>query len=88
MSKSQSSAHSTDTNNQRLARVHKPNRKYYNDKFVNHTTAHPLPEAIEPTSATQAKKDLHWKQAMDNELGTFHKNDIWEHEPHVMRINF
>lgn len=48
----------------RPPRQRHPNPKYYNKSFVNHTTVHPLPSSIEPSSVTQALKDPHWRDAM------------------------
>ncbi|KAJ9542092.1 hypothetical protein OSB04_028598 [Centaurea solstitialis] len=51
-----------------VPRPRKRNPKYFNDKFINNTTRHPLLTTIEPTTYTQALKDPKWHKAMDDEF--------------------
>ncbi|KAL4582707.1 hypothetical protein LXL04_007266 [Taraxacum kok-saghyz] len=62
-------------------RSRKPNPKYYNSTFVNHTTLHPLPVSLEPTTYNQASKDSLWRQAMDSEYNALLQNHTWELVP-------
>lgn len=65
----------------RPARVRKLNPKYYSDKYINLTTKHPLPTALEPSTAAQAVKDPLWRQAMDAEFNALLQNGTWELVP-------
>jgi len=58
-------------------RTRKPNPKYYNDKFINVTTAHPLPTSLEPSTVAQALLDPLWRDAMDSEYRALQKNNTW-----------
>ncbi|KAG8381267.1 hypothetical protein BUALT_Bualt06G0104800 [Buddleja alternifolia] len=53
----------------------KPNPKYFNPKFVNHITAHPMPSSIEPKNFSEAMKDEKWRAAMFSlkDLGMLHQ---------------
>ncbi|KAJ0545685.1 putative RNA-directed DNA polymerase [Helianthus annuus] len=62
-------------------RTRKPNTKYFNSKFVNQTTLHPIPLTTEPTTHIQAMKDSEWRKAMDNEFNALLKNATWELVP-------
>ncbi|KAJ9560019.1 hypothetical protein OSB04_005179 [Centaurea solstitialis] len=59
-------------------RNRKPNPKYYNPHFVNNTTVHPIPPALEPTTYLQASKDPLWRKAMDDEYNALLRNHTWE----------
>lgn len=61
--------------------VRKPNPRYFNDKFVNFATTHPMPESIEPRSVSQALCDVRWKQAMVDEFEALLRNETWELVP-------
>ncbi|GJS02584.1 retrovirus-related pol polyprotein from transposon TNT 1-94 [Tanacetum coccineum] len=50
---------------QRLTHEKKRNPKYFNEKYVNTTSKHPLPQTLEPTTVNQAIKDPLWAKAMD-----------------------
>ncbi|KAJ9541946.1 hypothetical protein OSB04_028452 [Centaurea solstitialis] len=62
-------------------RTRKPNSKYYNSSFVNHTTHHPISSTLEPTNHNQALKDPEWRKAMDNEFNGLLQNATWELVP-------
>lgn len=64
-----------------LPRTRKPNPKYFNSKFVNTSTLHPIPSTVEPTTHTQALKDPQWRSAMDLEFNALLKNATWELVP-------
>ena len=74
----------TQPNLQRPTRDKKRNPKYYNEKYVNTTTKHPLPQTLEPTTVTQAVKDPLWRQAMDNEFNALLHNGTWELVPQII----
>ena len=59
-------------------RNRKPNSKYYNSHFVNTTTVHPIPQALEPNTYLQASKDTLWRKAMDDEYNALLRNQTWE----------
>ncbi|KAM0042350.1 putative RNA-directed DNA polymerase [Helianthus debilis subsp. tardiflorus] len=62
-------------------RTRKPNPKYYNSAFVNHTTTHSIPPTLEPSTYQQALKDPEWRKAMDNEFNALLKKTTWELVP-------
>ncbi|KAJ9556427.1 hypothetical protein OSB04_011041 [Centaurea solstitialis] len=64
-------------------RQRKPNPKYYNSTYVNHTTLHPLPIPLEPTTHNQASKDPLWRQAMDAEYNALIQNHTWDLVPSI-----
>ncbi|XP_076940390.1 uncharacterized protein LOC143609543 [Bidens hawaiensis] len=72
---------STTTPSPLTPRTRKPNTKYYNSKFINHTTLHPISSSLEPTTHNQALKDPEWQKAMDNEFNALLKNATWELVP-------
>ncbi|KAL8120428.1 hypothetical protein AgCh_017563 [Apium graveolens] len=59
-------------------RVRTRNPKYYNDKFINVTTNHPMHVALEPSTVAQAMKDPLWRKAMDDEYNALIQNGTWE----------
>ena len=66
-------------------RTRKRNVKYYNPHFVNNTTLHPIPPALEPHTYLQASKDPLWRQAMDNEYNALLRNHTWVLVPPTSR---
>ncbi|GJU79037.1 retrovirus-related pol polyprotein from transposon TNT 1-94 [Tanacetum coccineum] len=70
-----SSNHSTHIH---PSRTRKRNLKYYNEKYVNITTAHPLPTTLKPSTVTQALKDPIWRKAIDDEFNALLHNGTWE----------
>lgn len=46
-------------------RSRKPNPKYFNENLINHTSIHPIPHTLEPSTHNQALKDPKWRSAMD-----------------------
>lgn len=65
----------------RPVRQRQPNPKYFNTSFVNHTTIHPLPTSIEPSSVTQALQDPQWRDAMSAEFNALLQNGTWDLVP-------
>ncbi|GJX45612.1 retrovirus-related pol polyprotein from transposon TNT 1-94 [Tanacetum coccineum] len=68
-----------------LPRTRKSNFNYYNPHFVNNTTFHPIPPALEPRTYLQASKDPLWRQAKDNEYNALLRNHTWELVPPTSR---
>ncbi|KAL8127784.1 hypothetical protein AgCh_014637 [Apium graveolens] len=67
----------------RTTRPRKPNSRYFNDPFVNHTTIHHIPQPLEPTSVTQALKDPKWRLAMSSEFDALIHNGTWDLVPYT-----
>nr|GEZ60677.1 long chain acyl-CoA synthetase 4-like [Tanacetum cinerariifolium] len=70
----------------RVTRTRKPNPKYYNQKFLNLTTNHPLPSNLEPSIVNQALKDPLWRKAMDDEFNALLHNGTWELIPKANHV--
>ncbi|KAK9059497.1 hypothetical protein SSX86_020199 [Deinandra increscens subsp. villosa] len=62
-------------------RTRVPNPKYFNDQFVNCTTAHPISPSLVPNTYLQASKDPLWRKAMDDEYNALIHNHTWELVP-------
>nr|GLL31173.1 uncharacterized protein LOC109150200 [Ipomoea trifida] len=66
-------ATSTGTSSQvsdRPKRTRRPNPKYFNDAFVNVTSTHSMPSAVEPSTVAHALKQPLWRKAMEAEFTT------------------
>ena len=59
----------------------------FKPKKLFHVTKHPLPPAVEPSTALQALKDPLWHQAMVDELSALSKNNTWELVPPTSKQN-
>lgn len=69
----------------RPQRHRRPNPKYYNESFVNITTAHLVTSSIEPRIASQALKNELWRAAMIDEYDALMRNSMWELVPRPNR---
>ncbi|XP_071741161.1 uncharacterized protein [Rutidosis leptorrhynchoides] len=57
------------------------NLKNFGPSFINNVTAHPIPEALEPTCFTQAVKHPKWRDAISEEFNALVRNNTWELVP-------
>ncbi|XP_019183643.1 PREDICTED: uncharacterized protein LOC109178464 [Ipomoea nil] len=70
----------------RSQRTRRPNPRYFNDKFVNVVTVHPLSPSVEPRTVTQVLQDTQWKLAMVEEYDALVRNSTWELVPRADNI--
>lgn len=88
-SEPQSQSHNSESESSSLAqsleerprRFRRPNKKYFNDKFVNISTIAPISPALEPSSVRQALQDARWKKAMEEEFEALMRNGTCELVP-------
>lgn len=59
----------------RSTRTRHPNPKFFGDKYVNLTTAHPIPPTLEPSTGTQALKDSRWRKEIEDQFTALIRND-------------
>jgi len=53
----------------------------FKPKQLHTVTKHPLPHTLEPTCVSQAITQLHWREAMSNELTALMKHGTWDLMP-------
>jgi hypothetical protein len=53
----------------------------FKPKQLHTVTKHPLPQTLEPTCVSQAITQLHWREAMSNELTALMKHGTWDLMP-------
>lgn len=53
----------------------------FRPKQLHVVTKHPLPQTLKPTCVSQAITQLHWREAMSNELTALMKHGAWDLMP-------
>ena len=53
----------------------------FKPKQLNTVTKHPLPQILEPTCVSQAITQIHWREAMSNELTALMQHGTWDLMP-------